>query len=83
MKEIFEVDLLGNAGSTIKNIFSFSKTTQEYPNQDPPLSLDTYEIVVEYHSGYREVLNFQNGFETITEHSCFGEDAAYKRKIGL
>ena len=83
MQEIFEIDLLGNAGATIKKIISFSKTSEEFLDMDPPLSLDTYEILVEYHSGFKERLTFQNGYETITEHSCFSDATVYKRKIGV
>lgn len=58
MKEIFEVDLKGNAGNTIKNIVSISKNTEVFKEFDPTIVVDKYLINLEYHNGKKETLKF-------------------------
>lgn len=63
MKEIFEVDLQGSHGSTIKNIISVSKHVE--PLSAPTWLNDgeeriTYGLEVELHNGSTERVKFEN-----------------------
>lgn len=81
MRDIFDIDLKGNAGNTIKNIISFSKDVQTNYEGNPGSRIENYIIEVEYYNGKKEKLEFSNIFDMYQEWNCFSEKPAiYYRK---
>ncbi len=62
MKELFEIDLKGNQGSSIKYIHSFSKQVKVIDGVMDLQEVVYYKIDIEYHNGDREILEFEKCF---------------------
>lgn len=83
MKEIFEIDMKGNHGSTIQEIVSFSKEVKQIPtgSMNLPDEEHIYKIELKYKNGLSETLSFKRKFVSITEHSSFGKKSQYLREV--
>ena len=72
MKEIFEVDLKGNVGYSIKEIVSIYKNIEPTPQVGAMDYSDVYNYRIElvYHNGDREVLDITKEVGCFRSHTC-------------
>lgn len=78
MVEIFEVNLKGNEGSTVKEILEFS---QHKTIQDDDNYFIEFKLTVKYQNDYITTHEWVEKFYRCVEHSCFDEDTIYWRRI--
>lgn len=83
MKEIFEVDLKGNEGCTVKNIVSLSIHSEALPKDrdDGADERVTVILELELHNGSKTTVKTVEEYGGFYEHSCFGGGNIVRKRV--